>query len=91
MEAKPNVLKEAITPSIEKNNIDTVNKIKNPQASKRKKDKAISNKSEKVKSLDESRSTHRTETEDTENSVNNSRSISPASSYDKITKIGKSK
>ena len=34
METKPNVAREAITPSIVKNNIDTVKKIEKPQPSK---------------------------------------------------------
>ena len=46
------MVKEDITPPIAKNNIDTVNKTKKPQASKRKKDKSISNKSDKGKSFD---------------------------------------
>ena len=44
-------MKEAITPSIAKKKIDTVNKTEKPQASERKKDKSISNKSDKGKSL----------------------------------------
>ena len=37
MRTKPNVMKEAITPSIAKKNIDTVKKTDEPQASKRRK------------------------------------------------------
>ena len=37
MVTKHNVVKEAIIPTIEKNNIDTVNKTQKPQASKTKK------------------------------------------------------
>ena len=37
MRIKPNVVKESITPSIAKNNIDTVNITEKPQSSKRKK------------------------------------------------------
>ena len=63
-------MREAITPPIAKKNIDTVNKTKNPQESK-KKDKSISNKSDKDKSFDKSRSTKITETEETEkNEIN---------------------
>ena len=69
MGTKLNVVKEAITPPISKNNIDTVNKKEKPQASKREKEKFINNKSDKGKSLDKSRSTRRTETEDTVKSV----------------------
>ena len=49
---KPNVVKEAITRTIAKNKIDTVNETDNPQSSKSKKDKSVSNKSDKVRSLD---------------------------------------
>ena len=62
MGTKPNVVKEAITIPIAKNNIDTVNKTDKSRASKRKKYQSISNKSDKDKSLDKSRSTQRTET-----------------------------
>ena len=51
MGKKPNVVKEAITPPIAKNNINTVNKTQKSQASP-KKDKSSSNKSYKGKSLD---------------------------------------
>ena len=61
---KPDVVKEAITTPIAKNNIDTVNKKEKSQASK-KVDTSSSNKSEKGKSLDKSRYTQGTETEDT--------------------------
>ena len=46
-ETKPNVVKEAITHPIAKNKIDTVNETDKPQSSKSKKDKTISNKSDK--------------------------------------------
>ena len=65
------MVKEAITHPTPKNKIDTVNEINKPQASKSKKDKSISNKSDKdrsfdkSRSLDKSRSTQITETEDT--------------------------
>ena len=73
METKLNVMKEAITHPIATNKIDTVNETDKPQASKSKKDKFISNESDKSisldksKSLDKSRSTQDTETEDTVN------------------------
>ena len=91
MRTKPYMVKESITPPIAKNNIDIVKKIEKPQASKRIKDKSISIKSDKGISLDKSRSTQRTETEDTVESVNKSRSISSAILSDKITNIEKSK
>ena len=59
-------MKEAITPPITKKNTEIVNKTEKPQAYKRqKKDKSISNKLDKGKSLDKSRYTQITETEDT--------------------------
>ena len=91
MGEKPNVVKESITPPIAKNNIDTVNKIEKSQASKRKIDRSSSNKSDKCKSLDKSRSTQRTETEDTVKTLNKSRYISSASLSEKSTKIEKLK
>ena len=72
-------MKEAITPPIVKKNIDTVNKTDKPQASKIKKDKYISNKSDNGKSLDKSLYTKRTETEYKVKSVNKSRYILSAS------------
>ena len=63
MVTEANVVKEAITPTIAKKKIDTVNKTDKSKASKRKKDKSSSsNKSDKGKSLDKSRSTQRIET-----------------------------
>ena len=60
---KHNVVKEAITPTISaKNNIDTVNKTEKSQAFNRTVDKFKSNKTYKVKSIDKSRSTQRTNT-----------------------------
>ena len=56
METKPNVVKGATTYTIARNKIDTVNKTDKLQESKSKKDKSISNKSDKVRSLDISRS-----------------------------------
>ena len=55
METEPNVVDEAITHTIEKNKIDTVNETDKPQASKSKKDKSICNESNKGISLDKSR------------------------------------
>ena len=43
METNLNMVKESITPTIAKNNIDTVNKTDKPQAYKNEKDKSISN------------------------------------------------
>ena len=63
MGTKPNLVKEAITPPIAKNNIDTVNKTDKSQASNKTVDTSSRNKSDKVKSLDKSRSTQRTYTE----------------------------
>ena len=88
METETNVVKEAITHLIPKNKVDTVNEINKPQASENKKDKPISNKSDKGRSfdksisLDKSKSTQRTETEDTV-TLNKSRSISSVSFSDK--------
>ena len=68
METKPNVVKGAITHPIAKNKIDTVNETEKTWASKSKKDKPISNKLDKSRSLvkssslDKSRSSQRTET-----------------------------
>ena len=90
MGTKPNMVKEAITSPIAKNNIDRVNKTKTSQLSK-KKDRSGSNKSDKGKSLDKSRSTQKTDTEDTVKKVNKSRSISSARLYGKSTKIEKPK
>ena len=75
---KPIVVKEAITPPILRNNIKTVKKKEKLQVSKIKIDKSSSNKSEKGKSLDKSRSTKIIETEDTFKTVNKSRSVSSA-------------
>ena len=83
-ETKPNVVKKAITPPIAKNKIDTVNETDKPQASKSKKDKSISNESDKGRSLDKSRSldkpssTQITETEDKLKTLDKPRSISSA-------------
>ena len=57
----------------------------------KKKDKPISNKSDKGKSFDKSRSTKITETEETEKKRNKSRSISSSSLSDKSNKIEKPK
>ena len=87
MGTKPNVLREYITPPIAKNNIYKVNKTEKPQVSKRKKDKSISNKYDKGKSLDKLRSTQIPETEDIVQSVNKSRFVLSASLSDKVNKI----
>ena len=55
METKPKVAEEAITHPVAKK-IDTVNEIEKPQLSKSKKEKPISNKSDKGRSLDKSSS-----------------------------------
>ena len=47
-------MEEAITHPIEKNKVDTVNETDKPKASKIKKDKSISNKSDKGGSLNKS-------------------------------------
>ena len=67
MIAKPNVVKEAITPTILKKKVDTVNKTEKPQTSNETVDTSIINKYDKCKSLDESRSNQRTDTEYTVN------------------------
>ena len=61
--AKPNLVKEAIiTPISEKKNIDTLNKTDKSQAYNKTVDSPRSNKNGKVKSLDKSRSTQKTDT-----------------------------
>ena len=84
---KPNFLEEAInSPISEKNNIDTVNKTEKSQSSNKTVDTPKVNKTEKVISIDKSRFTQRT---DTENTVDKPRSI-PRSNYsNKSTIIGK--
>ena len=52
MVKKLNVVREAITPPIEKKKIDTVNKTEKSQASNKKVDTSRSKKYEQVKSLD---------------------------------------
>ena len=70
------------------NKIDAINQTDKPQASQSKKDKYISNESNKVMSLDKSRSldkssaSQRTETEYMVKTLNKSRSISSASLSD---------
>ena len=57
------MVEEAITPTIsEKNKIDTVNKTEKSQASNEAEDAPKSNKNDKVKSLDKSGCTQRTNT-----------------------------
>ena len=80
----PNVVTEANTPPIAKNNIDTIKNIEKSQAYQKR--KSSSNKSDKGKSLDKSRSTQRTETEGTVKTVNKSRYISYASLSEKVPK-----
>ena len=80
-------MKEAITPPIsEKKNIDAFNKADKSQASNKIVDTPRSNKTDKVKSLDKSRSTQRN---DTENTVDKSRSISITSLSNKSIRIEK--
>ena len=63
MKTKPNFLEEAInSPISEKNNIDTVNKTEKSQSPNKAVDATKSNKTEKVKPLDKSRSTKITNT-----------------------------
>ena len=52
MGTKPNVVKDTITATISKNNIDTVNKTEKSQASNKTVDTYSSNKSDKSRSLD---------------------------------------
>ena len=78
-------MEEAITPPIStKNKIDTVNKTEKSKASNKTVDTPKINKTDTVKSLEKSRSTQRS---DTENTVDKSRSI-PISNYsNKSTRI----
>ena len=71
-EKKPNVVKESITPPISGKKNDTVNITEKPQASNKTVDTPRRNKTDKVKSIDKSRSTKIT---DTENTVDKSRYI----------------
>ena len=69
-------MKESITPPIlAKKNIDTVNKTEKSQACNKRVYTLSSNKYDKRKSLDKSRSTQRTETENTVKKENKSRPI----------------
>ena len=72
METKHNMVKEAITPPIAKKKIDEVNKTEKSQASNKTIDGYSSNKSDKVKSLDKSIFTQRTDTLKIFNKVNKS-------------------
>ena len=84
---KPNVVKESINPPISsKKKIDTVKKTDKSQVSNKTVDTPRSNKTDKVKSLDKSRSNKRT---DTENTVSKSGSIQRTNLSDKITRIEK--
>ena len=79
------MVKESITtPISEKKNIETVNKTEKPQASNKTVNKHRSNKTEKVKSIDKSRSTKITETE---NTVDKSRYIPRTNLSNKSTII----
>ena len=89
MIAKPNVVKEAITPTILKKKVDTVNKTEKPQTSNETVDTSSSNNYDKCKSLDDSRTNQRTYTEKIVNKVNKSRSISRISLSQKRNKIEK--
>ena len=62
MGKKPNLVKEDITHPISKNNIDIFKNIYISQASNKTVDKSSINKSDKGKSLDESRSNQKTDT-----------------------------
>ena len=76
---------EYITPPIsEKNNIDAVKKTEKSQASNKTVDTPRRNKTDKVKPIDKSRSTKRT---DTKNTVNRSRYIPRTNLSNKITRI----
>ena len=80
-------MEEAITtPISEKNKIDTVNKTDKSQASNKTVDTPKIKKIDTVKLLYESRSTRRTETE---NTVDKSRSIPRSNYYYKINRIEK--
>ena len=72
---------------MEKHKIDAINRTDKPQASQSKKDKSIGNESNKVISLDKSRSSQIIETEDTVKTINESSYISSASLSDKSTNI----
>ena len=88
-----NVIYKAIIHITEKNEIDTINKTYKPQAYQTKKDKSISNESNKVmaldksSSLDKSRASQITETEYTVKTLNKPRSISSTSLSDKSINI----
>ena len=69
MGTKPNVVKESITNTIAKKNIDTVNKKEKSEASNKAVDISRNNKYGKVESLYKSSSTQRTDTENTVNTA----------------------
>ena len=79
-------MKESITNQITKRNIYTVNKIEKSQASNKKVHTSSSNKYDKGKSLDKSRSTQITETENIVNKENKLRSIPSTSLSEKVPK-----
>ena len=83
---KPNVVKESITPPISGKKIDTVNRTDRSNASNKTVDTPKSNKTDKVRSIDKSRSTRIT---DTENKVDKSRSVPRTNLYNKSTIIEK--
>ena len=87
MGTKTNVVKESRTTPIAKKNIDTFNKTDKSQASNTTIDTPSRNKSDKGRSLDKSRSTQISDTENTLNTVNKSRSISRTCLCNKITRI----
>ena len=90
-------MEKSITHHKGENKTDAINETDKPQGSQSKKDKYISNESNKGMPLDKSilldksRAYRRTETENTVKKLNKSRSISSASLSDKSTKIEKPK
>ena len=71
--------------------IDTINETDKPQAYQSKKDKSISNESNKCMSLDKSRASQSPEIEGTSKTLNKSRSILSASLSDKSINIEQTK
>ena len=97
MQTKPNVEEKSISHRKGENKIHAINETDKPHASQSKKDKSISNESnkgmslDKSGSLDKSRASQITEIGDTVNTLNKSRSISSVSLSDKIINIEKPK
>ena len=93
METKHNGVDKSITHCMVKNKIDAMNESDKPQASQIKKDKSISNESnkgvswDKSSSLGKSRDSQITEIEDTVLKINKLRSIPSESLYDNSTNI----